>query len=74
MTKKTLELVKDEAEVKKVADITVSFRSKIEEDRTFEDILGYQVGGGALGITLKDGTTYVLPTDLISEIKHTVKE
>ncbi len=76
MTKKTLELVKDaaEAQAKPQADIIVTFRNKTKEDVKFEDILGYQVGGGALGVTLKDGTTFVWPTDLIAEIKHTVKE
>lgn len=71
MTKKNLELVTEET-AKRVSSIEVLFKDGIE--LAYEDIIGYQVGGGALAISLKSGETLVWPFDDISFIKHTVQE
>lgn len=36
----------------------------------FKDIMGYQVNGDWVAVSLKDGTTYAYPASNISRIKH----
>lgn len=36
----------------------------------FKDIMGYQVNGDWVAVSLKDGTTYAYPASDISRIKH----
>lgn len=53
--------------------ITITFRGN-PEDKVFEDILGYQLGSGFLGVMCRDGNTYIYPQDQIYQIVHTQKE
>jgi hypothetical protein len=59
---------------KKFADITIEFRDRQKDTLIYQDIIGYQVGGGVVGITNRDGVTKVHPLDLIEEITHVVYE
>lgn len=40
------------------------------EGPDFKDIMGYQISGEWVAISLKDGTTYVYPKTAIARIKH----
>ena len=57
---------------KRFADITVMYKDGSKD--FFEDIIGYQVGGGALGVSLQDGVTHVINFDLVNSLIHTVKD
>jgi hypothetical protein len=59
---------------KKFASLEVVFRDRKDDTLIYQDILGYQVGGGVLGVTNRDGVTKVHPLDLIKEITHIVHE
>jgi hypothetical protein len=71
MTKNTVVPIKDQAP-KRFADITVMYKDGTKD--FFEDIIGYQVGGGALGISLQEGITHVINFDLVTSLIHILKE
>lgn len=41
---------------------------------SFPDVLGYQIGGGAFGVTDKNGKTTIYNWDEISSVVHEIKE
>ena len=45
-------------------DIVVTFRGTPEQ-LSLQDIVGYQLGSGFLGIQDKDGTMHIFPSDRI---------
>jgi hypothetical protein len=53
--------------------ITIDFRGN-PESKVFEDVLGYQLGSGFIGVMCKDGNTYIYPSDLVYQVVHTTKE
>lgn len=42
----------------------------MEESKFYEDIMGYQMNGDWVAISLKDGTTWVHPKEEIKLLKH----
>lgn len=40
------------------------------EGPDFKDIMGYQISGEWVAVSLKDGTTYVYPKGSIARVKH----
>ena len=53
-------------------NMTIHFRGN-PQSVTFEDIIGYQLGSGFLGVMVGN-TTYIYPSDTIDNVIHTVKE
>lgn len=53
--------------------ITISFRGN-PEPKVFEDILGYQLGSGFIGVMVRNGNTYIYPADQVYEVVHTQKD
>lgn len=41
---------------------------------SFPDVIGYQIGGGAFGVTEKNGKTTIYNWDEISSVVHEIKE
>lgn len=54
------------------ADIQINFRGN-PEPVFFENIVGYQLGSGFLGVMV-DTRTFIYPSDTIEYVVHTVKE
>lgn len=41
---------------------------------TYEDVLGYQLGSGFVGVMTKEGKTIIFPQDLVEMVVHTQTE
>lgn len=61
-------------ESKQLAEVVVRFRDKFFDMQIYKDVVGYQVGGGAVQIAKEDGTTDIWPLDLISKVEFVLKD
>lgn len=55
-------------------DIEIVFRDENVYNITYENIQGYQLGSGFLGVITADGTMNIYPSDLIFSATITPKE
>lgn len=55
-------------------DITIVFRDNERPVYHYENIQGYQLGSGFLGVIIEDGTMQIYPSDLILSATITPKE
>jgi hypothetical protein len=64
----------EQEKVKQLAEVTVRFRDRFYDMQIYKEVIGYQVGGGAVQIAKNDGTTDIWPLDLVSKVEFTLKE
>lgn len=58
-----------------VSNIKIYFKpGAVAGDVEYKDIIGYQVGGGALMVGTKDGQTYIWNFEDVRHVKFEVKE
>lgn len=55
-------------------DITIVFRDSDSAVYHYENIQGYQLGSGFLGVIIEDGTMQIYPSDIILSATITPKE
>ena len=62
------------AEFGAIGTVTITFRDRFQDTLIYSDVIGYQIGGGAFGVTEKNGKTTIYNWDEISSVVHEIKE
>lgn len=57
-------------QIKRLSTVEIFFRD-FRDSEIHENVIGYQVGGGAVMVARQDGITKIFPLDLVSEVKVT---
>lgn len=55
-----------EAEVKKNQFVNIKYRTGVDENGT--EVIGYQVGGGVIALTLPNFSTVIIPLDTVAGV------
>ena len=51
-----------------IGTITITFRDRRNDTLIFDNVIGYQVGGGALSVARQTGENDIIPVDLIQNV------
>ncbi len=62
------------AEFGAIGTTTVVFRDRHSDTLIFDQTVGYQVGGGAISVSLATGENEIIPLDLISKVSFKLNE
>lgn len=62
------------ANVGEIGTIHIMFRERFNDSIVYANVIGYQVGGGALSVMLEDGENIVIPIDLIQRISFKINK
>jgi hypothetical protein len=54
--------------------IFIRFRDKESESVCYNNVIGYQAGGGALSVSLDTGSNMIFPLDLIEVVQFDLNE
>ena len=57
-----------------IGTIIVNFRDRLNDTLVYDNVIGYQIGGGAVSISRTTGENEIIPLDLISNISFKLNE
>lgn len=57
-----------------IGTIIVNFRDRRNDTLMYDNVVGYQIGGGAVSISRATGENEIIPLDLISNVSFKLNE
>ena len=57
-----------------IGTIIVNFRDRLNDTLVYDNVIGYQIGGGAVSISRTTGENEIIPLDLISNVSFKLNE